>query len=112
MNESHTHSDLSEEVAALRRQVFMLLLALVVISGTLVAYLYYQSRITSKNIEAIKPQATKIHQNFTHDLPMIQSFVKQISAYGAKNPDFAQQVLKNYGIAPQAATSPAAAPKK
>jgi hypothetical protein len=106
MNESHSHSDISEEVAALRRQVFMLLLALVVISGTLVAYLYYQSRITSKNIEAIKPQATKLIQNFNHDLPIMQSFVKQVAAYGVKNPDFAQQVLKNYGITPQAAAAP------
>jgi hypothetical protein len=106
MNESHTHSDISDEVAALRRQVFMLLLALVVISGTLVAYLSYQSHIAVKNIDAIRPQATRLIQTFNHDLPVMQSFVKQVAAYGAKNPDFAQQVLKNYGIAPQTAAAP------
>ena len=112
MNESQTPAEISDEVAALRRQVFVLLLALVVISGTLVAYLFYQSRITRKNIDSIKPQATKLIQTFNKELPAIQSFVKQISIYGGKNPDFAQQVLKNYGIAPQTAAPPAAAPKK
>jgi hypothetical protein len=109
MNELHTHTDISEEIAALRRQVFTLLLALVVISGTLAAFLFYQSRITGKSIDSIKPQAVKLHQTFVQDIPAIQSFVKQAAIYGGKNPDFAQQVLKNYGIAPQSA---AAAPKK
>jgi hypothetical protein len=103
MNESHTHTDISDEVAALRLQVFTLLLALVVVSGTLVTYLCYQSHIASKNLDAVRPQATKLIENFNHDLPAIQSFVKQIAIYGGKNPDFAQQVLKNYGIAPQPA---------
>jgi hypothetical protein len=106
MNESHTHTEISDQVDALRRQVFILLLALVVISGTLSTYLCYQWRITDKNIESIKPQAAKMVQTFNHDLPAIQSFVKQISAYGAKNPDFAQQVLKKYGIGPQTAAAP------
>jgi len=115
MNESHSPTEISEEIAALRRQVFILLLALVVVSGTLVSYLYYQSRITTKNIEGIKPQATRLIQTYTHDLPAMQAFVKQIADYGSKNPDFAQQVLKKYGIAPKAAApavAPVAAPKK
>lgn len=106
MNESHTSSEISDEVDALRQQVFILLLALTVISCTLVAYLCYQSHVTSKNYDDIRPQATKLIEGFNHDAPAIQSFVKQLAAYGQKNPDFQQQVLKKYGITNQPASTP------
>ena len=45
----------------------------------------------------------KVIQTFTRDRPAIQAFVQQLVIYGGKNPDFAQQVLKKYGIVPPAA---------
>ncbi len=101
MDETNTHTELLEQIAALRRQTFTLLLSLIIISGTLVAYLFYQSRIMSRNIEEIKPQASLVFQNYNQNVPVIQSFVKQLVAYGQTHPDFQQQVLRKYDITPQ-----------
>jgi predicted PurR-regulated permease PerM len=106
MNEPLTPAELSDQIAALRRQTFTLLLALIIVSGTLVAYLFYQSRVMSKNIEGYKPQAALVFQNYNQNLPVIQSFVKQLAAYGQTHPDFQQQVLKKYGITPQTFATP------
>ena len=108
MNESEMNSpasaDLSEQVAALQRQVFTLLLALIVVSGTLVAYLGYQSHHLGKDIEAIKPQATQLVQVYRQNLPAMTNFVSQLVAYGQLHPDF-RPVLQKYGLSP-AATPP------
>jgi hypothetical protein len=111
MNESETNSpaqtELMDQIVALRHQVFTLLLALVVVSGTLTVYLYRQASITGKDIAAIKPQATRIIQEFSQNRVGMENFVKQLSAYGNTHPDF-QPILKKYGIVPQPATAPAA----
>ena len=63
MNESETNSavqtELMDQVVALRHQVFTLLLALVVVSGTLTVYLYRQASLAGKDLAAVKPQATQ-----------------------------------------------------
>jgi hypothetical protein len=114
MNESETNlpaqTDLLDQVVALRHQVFTLLLALVVVSGTLTVVLYRQARLTGKDIEAIKPAATQIIEAFKRDRPAMENFVKQRTAYGSMHPDF-QPILKKYGVVPQSAAAPAA-PKK
>ena len=116
MNESETNlpvqTELMDQLVALRHQVFTLLLALVVVSGTLTVVLYRQARLTGKDIEAIRPQANKIIEDFKRDRAGMENFVKQITAYGSTHPDF-QPILRNYGIVPQpqAAAAPAA-PKK
>jgi hypothetical protein len=43
----------------------------------------------------------QIIQNYNQNVPVIQTFVKQLVAYGQTHPDFQQQVLKKYGITPQ-----------
>lgn len=112
MNETETNipaqSELIDQMVALRHQVFTLLLALVVVSGTLTVVLYRQARLTGKDIEMIKPQATQVIEAFKHDRQGMEAFVKQLSAYGATHPDF-QPILRKYGIVPQAQP---AAPKK
>ena len=66
MNASQTNSptpiELTDEIVALRHQIFTLLLALIVVSGTLTVYLYRQARVLGNDIEAIKPQARQIIQ--------------------------------------------------
>jgi hypothetical protein len=113
MNESETNlpaqTDVMDQIVALRHQVFTLLLALVVVSGTLTVVLYRQARLTGKDIEAIKPAATQIIENFKRERPAMENFVKQLTAYGATHPDF-QPILRKYGVVPQ--PQPAAAPKK
>jgi hypothetical protein len=85
MNESEMNSspstELTDQITALRRQMIPLLLALIVVSGTLAVYLWYQSRI-----------------------------VTQLAVYGQTHPDF-QPILKKYGIPltnPVATNHPAA----
>ena len=95
-----------DQIVALRHQVFTLLLALVVVSGTLTVVLYRQAKLTGRDIAIIKPQATQIIAAFKRDLPLMENFVKQLTAYGVTHPDF-QPILKKYGIV---ATQPAATP--
>jgi hypothetical protein len=111
--ESTNSPELLDQVAALRRQSFILLLTLIVVSGTLTGFLYLQARHTRKDLEAIRPQAVQIIQAYTLNAPNIQNFVKQLAAFGATHPDF-RPVLQKYGIPPAtaAASAPAVAPKK
>jgi hypothetical protein len=111
MNESETNSpaqtELTDQIVALRHQVFTLLLALVVVSGTLTVYLYRQASVTGKDIAAIKPQATQIIKVFGENRVGMENFVKQLSAYGSTHPDF-QPILRKYGIVPQSTAAPTA----
>jgi sensor domain CHASE-containing protein len=95
------NDEISYQIDALRRQVFILLLALIIVSGTLTVFLYRQASLTRRDIAAIKPQATQVIQVFNQNRPAIQNFVQQLVAYGQTHPDFQQMVLKRYGITPQ-----------
>lgn len=109
------NDDLNTQVSALQRQVFALLLALIVVSGTLTVYLYRQASISGKDIDAIKPQAEKIIGAYNQNQELMVNFVNQLVAYGQTHPDF-RPVLAKYGIAPvpgvPAGTPPRVAPKK
>lgn len=113
-----TNPDLNSEVAALRNQVYVLLIALIVVSGTLTVYLYRQASIARKDIEAVRPQAEQLIRAFNQNQGAMVTFVNQLVAYGEKHPDFVP-VLRKYGIEPRPgipAGAPAgavpAAPKK
>ena len=114
MNEPETNlpvqTELMDQIVALRHQVFTLLLALVVVSGTLTVVLYRQARLTGRDIEGIKPQANQIIDAFKRDRQGMENFVKQLTAYGVTHPDF-QPILKKYGLVPPPAGAPVA-PKK
>ncbi|MEY4916883.1 MAG: hypothetical protein RL616_796 [Verrucomicrobiota bacterium] len=109
-------TDSNSEISALKNQVFIQLVALIVVTGTLVAFLYRQASVASKDLESIKPQALLVINTLNQNQGSVISFVNEIVAYGEKHPDF-QPVLAKYGIAPVAghpAVTPAApaAPKK
>jgi hypothetical protein len=110
MNESepnsNTYAELAKQIDALRGQTFSLLLALIIVSGTLTVFLYRQASLTRRDIAAVKPQATQIIQIFKQNQPLIQNFVQQLVAYGKTHPDFQQSVLKKYGITPQTVAAP------
>jgi hypothetical protein len=93
-------TDSNSEISALKRQVFTLLLALVVVSGTLTVYLYRQASLTGKDISAIKPQAQQLIGAFNQNQNLMINFVNQLVSYGETHPDF-RPVLAKYGIAPQ-----------
>jgi len=101
MNEPQTNSpapeDLASQVASLRRQITHLLLVLIVISGTLATYLFYQARTFGNDLGALEPQAREVIQNYNRNLPNIQKFVQALVTYGQAHPDF-QPILKKYGI--------------
>ncbi|MGA3164448.1 MAG: hypothetical protein ABSD77_09700 [Verrucomicrobiota bacterium] len=102
MNKSEMNSfpstELTDQVTALRRQMITLLLALIVVSGTLAVYLWYQSRVVGKEINVIRPQAMQIVQVFNQRRPVLEKLVTQVVDYGRTHPDF-QPILKKYGIA-------------
>ena len=104
--EINSPSDMAGQVAALQRQVFTLLLALIVVSGTLVAYLGYESRHIGKDIAAINGQ---IIQPYKQKLPAIESFISQLVAYGQAHPEFRPVLMKN-GVGVAAATNTSAKP--
>jgi hypothetical protein len=91
-------SDLAGQVASLQRQVMILLLALIVVSGTLASYLYYQSRILGRDLAAIEPQAAQMINGFNQNEPNMEKFIQQLVVYGQTHPDF-QPILKKYPIA-------------
>lgn len=115
MNSPETPSgnfDVSEQIAALRRQSFVLLLALIVVSGTLAAYLFYQAHILKSQLDAVKPQAMQIIQSVSQSRPAMESFIGQLVAYGQTHPDFQKEVLNKYGLIPPPAGTKTAAPAK
>jgi len=101
----------NEEVNALKNQVFALLLALIVISGTLMVTLYRQTSMIGKEI-AQQDQAEREIAQFQANMGGV---VGKLLAYGDKHPEF-RPLLAKYGFAPAAgvpAGSPVpAAPKK
>ena len=102
-------TDSNSEISALRNQVFVLLIALIVVSGTLTVYLYRQASLARKDYEAIAPQAQQVIGAFNQNQQLLIGFVNQLVAYGQLHPDF-RPVLAKYGIVPNAGG--VVAPKK
>lgn len=104
--------ELTDQITALRRQMLTLLLALIVVSGTLAVYLWYQSRITGKEInDVVRPQAIQIVQMYKQRSSVMEKLVPQLVAYGQTHPDF-QPILKKYGIPLTNSVAPNPAVKK
>ena len=98
--------DPDSEIAALKRQMFTLLVALSVVSGTLTVYLYRQASVTGKDLDAIRPQAMQIIGAFNKNQKLIVQFVNALGVYGQTHPDF-RPVLAKYGmVAPVGAAAP------
>ena len=106
MNESPTSAEILDQIAALRRQTFTLLLVLIVVSGTLTGFLYLQQRHAGQDIEAIRPQAVAVIQAYNQNLPGITNFVQHLIIYGQTHADFQRQILDKYRITPQSIAAP------
>jgi hypothetical protein len=96
-------SDLDQQVAALQRQVFLLLVALIVVTATLVSYLFYQSHVLNSELADTKPAAQQFIMEFNKNALAIQNFDRQLGEYGLKHPAF-QPILKKYGWTPSASS--------
>jgi hypothetical protein len=86
------NNNYAAEISALKNQVFTLLLALVVVSGTLTVYLYREATNANKDVQQLNAAVTQQEGS-------INNFVGSLVAYGNKHPDFLP-VLKKYGIVP------------
>jgi hypothetical protein len=93
-------SVLKNQVAALERQVFSLLLALIVVSGTVTIYLYRQASLMRKDIEALTPQADQIIKTVNENRAAMSSFLGELGAYGQIHPDFEKQIMIRNGFPP------------
>jgi len=91
------NSDSDSEIAALRNQVYILLVALIVVSGTLTVFLYRQNSMTGKDINTVRPQAEQVIGALNQNRQAIGNFVGELVTYGQKHPEFAP-VLAKYGI--------------
>ncbi len=91
--------DSSSEVASLKNQVFTLLIALIMVSGTLTVFLYRQVSLAGKDIAAGQQLSTMLTKNETQNEQVVGTFVSRLVEYGQKHPDFVP-VLRKYGIAP------------
>jgi hypothetical protein len=87
-------SDLTNQVSALQRQVFSLLLVLIVVSGTVSVYLYRQASLMRKDIDAYGPQARQIEENYNRNSAAMKNFVDQLTVYSQKNADIHQLLVK------------------
>jgi hypothetical protein len=91
------------EITALKNQVFTLLVALIVVSGTLTVYLYRQVSVTGKDIAMYQ----QMEGNLSKNEEAAGNFIGRLVEYSQKHPDFAP-VLKKYGIVP----APGGVPQK
>jgi hypothetical protein len=94
----------NEEITALKNQIFVLLVALIVVSGTLTVVLYRQVSLSNKDIAQNERMSAQLNTNAV----IIDTFVRRLVAYSEKHPDFVPVLRKN-GIVPQPG-SPAVAP--
>jgi hypothetical protein len=98
----------NDEIAAIKNQLFILLIALIVVSGTLTIFLYRQASVANKDITELQRMSA---QTTTNEM-VLRSVVGRLEAFGAKQPSY-QAVLKKDGFGPAAAPSAApTAPKK
>jgi hypothetical protein len=102
-------SDLESQVAGLQKQVFLLLLALIVVSATVVFYLYYQSRILSNDLNTYQRQATDVIKAYNANKMAIDNVTQQVVAFGKTHPDF-QPILRKYGLMAPPGMVPTPAP--
>ncbi len=104
MNETETQiprqdSDLQWQIASLQRQVFLQLLALVVVTATIVFFLYYQDRTLSHDLNQNRQQAVAVINAYNREQQAIKSFESQLIDYANTHPSF-QPVLMKYGWRP------------
>jgi hypothetical protein len=93
-----------QEISALKNQVFTLLVALIVVSGTMTAMLYQQASQANKDITQDQQLAAVLNQNEQN----MGAFATKLVAYADKHPDL-KPVLAKYGLT---AASLQGAPKK
>ncbi len=102
-----TPDNQNDEIAALKNQMFILLVALIAVTGTLTAVLYRQASTANKDFTQIVRVSAQMRTNEM----VIGNFVGRLAAFAQKHPDFVP-VLKKNGVTAQPGAAAAPAPKK
>jgi hypothetical protein len=96
--------DLQAQYDGLRQLVNSLLVIMLLVSGTLLIFLYWEVRNTNRELEA---GASMVYQYQHGAGPVQDKFVKDLQEYGRTHADYAP-ILKKYNIPP--APTPGASP--
>lgn len=104
-----TPEEKNDEIASLKNQMFFLLVALVVVSGTVTVTLYRQVSLANKDITQNERLVSQISTNEV----VFRSILNRLISYGEKHPDY-MPVLRKNGILVQQNGTPTAptAPRK
>jgi len=92
--------DLKDQLETVKRQSFSLLLALIVVSGTVTVYIYQQASLQGKELGALQQPASQVINAFNQNRAIMQNFVTQLNAYGQTHPDIEQLLIRNNFAAP------------
>ncbi len=97
-SQAQNQSDLALEVASLKKQVFILLVALIVVAGTFSTYLYRQTAQLGKQLNAARPLA----DSYDAYLPTYTNFLQHLGAFGQAHPEI-RPLLTREGVVLQGA---------
>ncbi len=96
--------------ATLQGRLTTLLLAMVVLSGTVTVYLYQQQRYAVQDRDVTKQAVTQLLQGFQQQQkPIMENFLGKLQEYGKTHPNFVP-LLTKYGYTGQTATVTAPTP--
>jgi hypothetical protein len=102
---------LREQVRGLRTLLVAALLASLLLSVGVDAFLFIQDHLVRKDLKSLSAAKDAIHEYETSKRPLINSFVSQLQVYAQNHPDF-KPILEKYGIkAPSPSAAPGPAPK-
>ncbi|MCX8090894.1 MAG: hypothetical protein N3I86_08175 [Verrucomicrobiae bacterium] len=101
-------ADWPEQRALLQRQVFFLLVALLILSGTVTVFLFWQVRHAKRDLAALRPVAAQVIQEFNQRKPDVDAFLARLADYGRTHADFAP-IINKYQIRPTTGAPPASA---
>ena len=97
--------DKNDEITAIKNQLFFLLVALIVVSGTVTVTLYRQVSLANKDIT----QSQRLTSEITTNEVAFRNILNRLIAYGEKHPDYLP-VLKKNGIIIQPSNGAPVAP--
>ncbi|SRR6266496_3780735 len=100
-----------EQIRTLRSLLVAALLALLLLSVGVDAFLFIQDHLVRRDLNSLSAAKDAIREFETGKKPLINSFISQLQAYAQSHPDF-NPILEKYGIkTPPPSASPALAPK-
>jgi hypothetical protein len=85
------------EYQGVQKQLNILLIAVVILSGTLAMFLWRQTRYLRRDLEGLKPLAGPVIQRYNQEKPTVDAFVAKVAEYARSHPDFAP-IAKKYQL--------------